>query len=90
MPQLTKEDKVKLFTTFGGNPKNTGSIQAQIALLTERMNHINAHRQTNAKDYSSHKGLMKLVGQRKRLLTYFKRKNIVEYRVLIEKLNIRK
>ena len=84
------DKKKKIFTDFGGNEKNTGSIEAQIASLTERINHISEHLQANKKDFSTHRGLMQLVGQRKRLLTYLSRQNLQGYRALIEKLGIRK
>lgn len=90
MSYLTKEKVSELFTQFGGKATNTGSIEGQIALLTERINHISKHLQANKKDFSTHRGLMKLVGQRKRLLTYMSKHNLQGYRALIEKLGIRK
>ena len=90
MPYLTKEKVSDLFTQFGGKATNTGSVEGQIALLTERINRISEHLQANKKDFSTHRGLMKLVGQRKRLLNYLSRQNLQGYRELIEKLGIRK
>ncbi|HAI82067.1 MAG TPA: 30S ribosomal protein S15 [Chitinophagaceae bacterium] len=90
MSYLTTERKVSIFTEFGGNANNTGSIEAQVALLTERIKGISAHLQTNKKDYSSNRGLMKMVGQRKRLLAYMQKHNLAGYRALIEKLGLRK
>ncbi len=90
MPYLTKEKVSDLFTQFGGKATNTGSIEGQIALLTERINRISEHLQQNKKDFSTHRGLMKLVGQRKRLLNYLSKHNLQGYRALIEKLGIRK
>ena len=90
MPYLTKEKVADIFTQFGGNAGNTGSIEGQIALLTERINSISKHLQQNKHDFSTHRGLMKLVGQRKRLLTYLSKHNLNGYRALIEKLGIRK
>ncbi|MDE3143814.1 MAG: 30S ribosomal protein S15 [Bacteroidota bacterium] len=87
---ITKEKKVKVFTDFGGKATNTGSIEGQIALLTERIAHISQHLQANKKDFSTHRGLMQLVGQRKRLLTYLQKTNLSGYRSLIEKLGLRK
>ena len=87
---ITKEKKVKVFTDFGGKATNTGSIEAQIALVTERISHISEHLQANKKDFSTHRGLMQLVGQRKRLLTYLQKKILSGYRSLIEKLGLRK
>ena len=90
MPYLTKEKKASFFTDFGGNTANTGSIEGQIALLTERINQISLHLQANKKDFSTHRGLMQLVGKRKRLLTYLSKNNLQGYRSLIEKLGLRK
>ena len=90
MSHLTLEKKANLFTTYGGNASNTGSIEGQIALLTERINHISNHLKTNKKDFSSQRGLMMMVGQRKRLLTYLSKHDLTGYRALIEKLGLRK
>jgi small subunit ribosomal protein S15 len=90
MPYLTKEKVSNLFTQYGGKATNTGSIEGQIALVTERINRISEHLQKNKKDFSTHRGLMKLVGQRKRLLNYLSKHNLQGYRELIEKLGIRK
>jgi len=90
MPYLTKEKVSNLFTQYGGKATNTGSIEGQIALLTERINGISQHLQQNKKDFSTHRGLMTLVGQRKRLLNYLSKHNLQGYRELIEKLGIRK
>lgn len=87
---LTKEKKSQVVTEFGGKVSNTGSVEAQIALLTERIAQISAHLQQNKKDFSTHRGLMKMVGQRKRLLNYMQKHNLTGYRQLIEKLGIRK
>lgn len=90
MSNLTIEKKASIFATFGGKATNTGSIEGQIALLTERISHISAHLQENKKDFSTHRGLMKMVGKRKRLLTYLSKHNLQGYRALIEKLGLRK
>lgn len=87
---LTKEKKQQIFNEFGGAAKNTGSIEGQIALLTERISQISTHLQANKKDFSTHRGLMQLVGKRKRLLNYLQKHNLTGYRQLIEKLGIRK
>jgi small subunit ribosomal protein S15 len=87
---ITKEKKSSIFAEFGGLAANTGSIEGQIALLTERIAHISSHLQVNKKDFSTHRGLMKMVGQRKRLLTYLQKHNLTSYRALIEKLGLRK
>lgn len=90
MSVLTKEKKANIFETFGGKATNTGSIEGQIALLTERINHISGHLKQNKKDFSSNRGLMQLVGKRKRLLSYLSKTNLQGYRALIEKLGLRK
>lgn len=90
MPYLTTEKKASIFKEFGGNAANTGSIEGQIAHLTERIKHISLHLQSNKKDFSTHRGLMQLVGQRKRLLSYMQKHNLQGYRALIEKLGLRK
>ena len=90
MSYLTKESVSTFFADFGGNAKNTGSTEGQIALLTERINRISEHLQKNKKDFSTHRGLMKLVGQRKRQLTFLSKHNLEGYRALIEKLGLRK
>lgn len=90
MSHLTLEKKKNLFAEFGGSEKNTGSIEGQVAHLTERINHISNHLKTNKKDFSSQRGLMMMVGQRKRLLSYLSKHNLTGYRALIEKLGLRK
>lgn len=90
MSHLTAEKKANLFKTYGESEKNTGSIEAQVAMLTERINHISAHLKSNKKDFSSNRGLMTMVGRRKRLLQYMSRVDINNYRALIEKLGLRK
>lgn len=90
MSYLTKELKSTIFADFGGAATNTGSTEGQIALLTERISQISKHLQANKKDFSSHRGLMQMVGQRKRLLNYLSKHNLQEYRKLIERLGLRK
>jgi len=87
---LTKEKKATVISNFTGSEKNTGSIEGQIALLTERISQISSHLQANKKDFSTHRGLMQLVGKRKRLLNYLQKTNLTGYRQLIEKLGLRK
>ena len=87
---LTKEKKTNIFTEFGGKETNTGSTEGQIAVLTERISQISGHLQKNKKDFSTHRGLMQLVGRRKRLLNYLQKHDLTGYRKLIEKLGIRK
>ncbi len=87
---VTVEKKQSIFAQYGGKATNTGSIEGQIALLTERILDISGHLKANKKDFSSQRGLMKMVGQRKRLLTYLQKHNLTGYRQLIEKLGLRK
>ena len=90
MPYLTNEKKANIFANYGGKAANTGSVEGQIALLTERINHISNHLKGNKKDFSSQRGLMQMVGKRKRLLTYLSKHDLTGYRGLIEKLGLRK
>ena len=92
MANATIAAKTKeIFKEFGGSEKNTGSVEGQVALLTERINHISAHlKNGNAKDHSSNRSLVKMVGQRKKLLSYLTKKDINKYRELIAKLGLRK
>lgn len=87
---LTKERNTKIFEEFGGSATNTGSIEGQIAQLTERIAQISTHLKQNKKDFSTHRGLMHLVGKRKSLLSYLQKHNLEGYRALIEKLGLRK
>jgi len=87
---LTVQDKVEIFKTFGQNEKDTGNTQAQIAMLTRRITELSAHCKLNPQDHHSRRGLLKLVGQRRRLLRYLQNEDINEYRSLIEKLGIRR
>ena len=83
--------KKDIFKTYGGSETNTGSIEAQIALLTERILHISKHLKSgNAHDHSSNRSLVIMVGRRKKLLAYLQRKNLQGYRELIAKLGLRK
>lgn len=90
MPYLTSESKAKYFKDFGGKPENTGSVEAQVAILTEKINHISDHLAINKKDFSTQRGLMQMVGKRKSLLAYLSKHSLTEYRALIEKLGLRK
>jgi len=87
---LTTEKKKEFFKKFGGNEKNTGSTEAQIALFTFRINHLTDHLKSNKKDFNTQKALLDLVGKRRSLLDYYKAKDIVKYRTLIKELEIRK
>jgi small subunit ribosomal protein S15 len=90
MSYLTKEKTAAIFAEHGKNAANTGSIEGQIALLTARIAGISEHLDIHKKDHSTRRGLMKLVGQRKRLLTYMQKRNLEGYRALIEQLGLRK
>jgi small subunit ribosomal protein S15 len=87
---LTKEDKARIVLEHGKSEKNTGSTETQIALLSERITMLTEHFKVHKKDTNSRRGLLKLVGQRRRLLKYLQRTDLVSYRELIEKLGIRK
>jgi small subunit ribosomal protein S15 len=82
--------KKELFKKYGGNESNTGSTEAQIALFTHRINHLTGHLKKNQKDFNTERSLVRLVGKRRSLLDYLKRKDIEKYRELIKDLNIRK
>lgn len=86
---LTKEKKVEIIEQYGLREGDTGSPQAQIALLTERIQQLTGHSQSHAKDHHSRRGLLKLVGQRRRLLRYLQKKNLVGYRELVAQLGLR-
>lgn len=87
---LTKEVKSAIFKEFGRDEKDTGNTKSQVAMLTKRINDLSDHLKINPKDHLSRRGLLKLVGQRKRLLQYLQRTNLDEYRNLIVKLGIRR
>ncbi|NPV82230.1 MAG: 30S ribosomal protein S15 [Candidatus Aminicenantes bacterium] len=87
---LTKEVKTKIIQDNQVHPSDSGSPEVQIAILTERINQLITHFQTHKKDFHSRRGLMKLVGQRKRLLEYLKNNDKERYLALIKKLNLRK
>ncbi len=87
---LTKEKKQAIINDLGGNEKNTGATEVQIGLLTERIKQLTEHFKQNKKDTNSRRGLLKLVGQRRRLLKYLQRTDLEKYRELIQKLDIRK
>jgi len=87
---LSKEKREEIFAEHGGDAKNSGSIEGQIALFTFRIAGLTEHLKQNKKDHSSKRALLTLVGKRKRLLTYLNKKDITRYRAIIEKLEIRK
>ncbi len=87
---LTQEVKAELFKKHGGSETNTGSTEGQIALFTYRINHLTQHLRRNHKDFNTERALVRLVGKRRALLDYLKKKDIEKYRALIKELNIRK
>ncbi len=87
---ITKEKKAEIIAAYGRTPNDTGSPEVQIALLTERINELTAHLENNDKDHHSSRGLLKMVGQRRGMLEYLKKTDLDGYRVLIEKLGLRK
>lgn len=87
---VTKERKAELIKEFGKSEKNSGSTEAQIAVLTERINDLTEHLKVHIHDYHSKRGLQMMVGKRRSLLDYLKAKDVEDYRDLIAKLNIRK
>ena len=87
---LTKEHKTSIITGYKTHEKDTGSPEVQIAILSERIGYLTTHFKTHSKDHHSRRGLMMLVGQRRRMLDYLKKKDVKRYRQLIEKLGIRK
>ena len=88
--RVTTEEKEKIFKKFGKDAKDSGSVFSQVALFTERVKHLTRHLKENRKDYSTQRSLQILVGKRRKLLDYLKRKNILEYRELIKELKLRK
>jgi small subunit ribosomal protein S15 len=87
---LTKEQKTDVINGVRTHAKDTGSPEVQIAILSERINYLTEHFKAHAKDHHSRRGLMMLVGHRRRLLDYLKGKDLKRYRGLIDKLGIRK
>lgn len=81
--------KIETIEKFKTSEKDTGSVQVQIALLTDRINHLTEHLKANKNDNHSRRGLLQMVGKRKGFLLYLKNKDINEYRSIIEKLNLR-
>ena len=86
---ISKERKAELTKEFGKNEKDTGNSKVQVAILTDRIRELTEHMKTHPKDFATRRGLLKLVGRRRRLLSYIKRNDVVEYRELIGKLGIR-
>ena len=87
---LTAEQKSKIYKDYGLHDKDTGSVEVRIAMLTQRINDLTEHFRSNKKDHHSRRGLLKMVGQRRRLLNYMIRNDIDKYRDLISRLGIRR
>ena len=87
---ITKEQKAQIIAEYGRGEGDTGSPEVQIAILTARINDLTDHFKTNPKDHHSRRGLLKMVGQRRGLLAYLRKKDIERYRALIERLGLRK
>jgi small subunit ribosomal protein S15 len=87
---LTKEVKLEIIGKHGRSQTDTGSPEVQIAMLTKRINDLTEHLRTHKKDHYSRRGLLKLVGQRRRFLNYLQRENLESYRALIQELGLRR
>ncbi len=87
---LTVEQKQEIVSRHGKDPSDTGSTEVQIALLTARINHLTEHLRDHKKDHHSRRGLLMLVGQRRRLLKYLQKKDLDRYRALIQELGLRR
>ncbi len=87
---LSRENKGQVIEKFSSHEGDTGSPEVQIALLTERINGLTEHMKTHKKDHHSRRGLLKMVGKRRRLLTYLQNKEVNRYRALVKELGLRK
>ncbi|MBB5323626.1 small subunit ribosomal protein S15 [Anoxybacillus tepidamans] len=87
---LTQERKNEIINQFKIHETDTGSPEVQIAILTEQINNLNEHLRVHKKDHHSRRGLLKMVGKRRNLLTYLRKKDITRYRELINKLGLRR
>ena len=87
---MTKDEKQAIIETYKMHEGDTGSPEVQIAILTHRINTLTEHLKVNAKDHHSRRGLLKMVGHRRNLLGYLQKTDIMRYRAIIEKLNLRK
>ena len=86
---INLKNKKEIAKEYGENEKDTGSVSVQIAMMSIKISELTEHLKINAKDFATKRGLLMLVGRRKRLLSYLKAKNVTEYRDLIKKLGIR-
>ena len=87
---LSTERKAELIDEHHSHPTDTGSAEVQIAMLTDRINHLTQHLRVHRKDHHSRRGLLKMVGQRRRQLAYLNKKDVERYRTIIAKLGLRK
>lgn len=87
---MTPERKKEIVENFKIHPSDTGSPEVQIALLSERISYLTEHFKIHKKDHHSRRGLLKLVGQRRQLLNYLKKKNVDRYNIIIERLGLRR
>ena len=86
---ISKERTAELMAEYGKNPQDSGSAEVQVAILTERIRNLTEHLKFHPKDHHTRRGLLMLVGKRRRLLVYIKNRDVLEYRELIKKLGIR-
>ena len=86
---ISKERTAELMAEFGKNPQDSGSAEVQVAILSERIKNLTEHLKEHPKDFHTRRGLLMLVGKRRRLLVYIKNRDVLEYRELIKKLGIR-
>lgn len=86
---INLKNKKEIIKKYGENEKDTGSVSVQIAMMSQKINELTEHLKINAKDFATKRGLLMMVGRRKRLLSYLKDKDLKEYRELIKKLGIR-
>jgi small subunit ribosomal protein S15 len=87
---LTQDRKLELVERYGDNPNDTGKTEVQIAMLTDRINDLTEHLRTHSKDHHSRRGLLMLVGRRRRFLNYLQRTDLDRYRALVRDLGLRK
>lgn len=90
MPAVAERKKSETIGTHCRHERDTGSPEVQVALITQRVNHLTEHLKSHRKDYASRLGLLKLVGQRRRLLAYLQRNDVQRYRAIVQKLGLRR
>ena len=86
---MNLKNKQEIIKKFGANEKDSGSAEVQVALMSQKINELTEHLKTNKNDYATKRGLLMMVGKRKRMLSYLKEKNLEAYRKILKKLNIR-